>query len=385
MIARQASNYLESLYANFPVLFVTGPRQSGKTTLVRSLFANLPYVLLELPDVRQLAQTDPRAFLAPYADGAILDEVQHVPELFSYIQGLVDEDRSRRFVLTGSQNFLLNEKISQSLAGRVGICSLLPLTMDELGSRLTSAHQLIFTGFYPELYNRNIPPSLFYPSYIQTYLERDVRQLKNVGDLAQFSLFLRLCAGRIGQILNVSSLAHDAGVSVNTAKAWLSVLEASYLIVLLQPYYKNFNKRLIKSPKLYFTDTGLACSLLGIRQQAELQTHFALGPLFENLVIMDIFKRRLNHGVRDGLYYWRDNKGVEIDLLVEDGMQMQALEIKAGQTFSPDYFKNLDYWSALSETPVSHRFVVYGGDESRQLSKGKLVSWNAMRRLEDVQ
>jgi predicted AAA+ superfamily ATPase len=378
MIARQAVPYIESLYANFPVLFVTGPRQSGKTTLVRSLFPDLPYVLLELPDIRRLALEDPRAFLEPYTRGAILDEVQHVPELFSYIQGLVDEDRSRRFVLTGSQNFLLNEKITQSLAGRVGICTLLPLTLSELDQSRRASHEFIFTGFYPELYNRNVPPGLFFPSYIQTYLERDVRQLKNVGELSQFSLFLRLCAGRIGQVLNLSALAHDAGVSVNTAKSWMSVLEASYLVYLLQPHYKNFSKRLVKSPKLYLTDTGLVCSLLGIRTVEEIQTHFALGPLFENFIIMDIYKQRLNRGIREGLYFWKDNKGIEVDLIVEDGARMRAFEIKAGKTFSPDFFKNIEYWSKISAVGPEHCFVVYDGTENRILSKGHLVNWKSI-------
>ncbi|MBX2964210.1 MAG: ATP-binding protein [Cyclobacteriaceae bacterium] len=378
MIARKIESHIRALFKHFPVVFVTGPRQSGKTTLVRALFKHLPYVLLETPESRQLAREDPKAFLANYPSGAILDEVQNVPDLFSYLQGIVDDNRDVRFVLTGSQNFLLNERISQSLAGRAGICSLLPLTIGELKHGNLTVEEYLFKGFYPELYNRSIPEELFYPSYIQTYLERDVRTLKNVGDIAQFSLFLKLCAGRIGQVLNLSSLANDAGVSVNTAKGWLSVLEASYLVYRLQPHYKNFNKRLIKSPKLYFTDTGLVCNLLGIRKADEIRNHFAVGHLFENFVIMECYKQRLNKGIRDGLYYWKDNKGTEIDLLVENGADTLAVEIKAGKTFTPDFFKNLRYWSDLSNVSGKNCKVVYGGESVQTLPYGELRSWNTI-------
>ncbi|MCW5911560.1 MAG: ATP-binding protein [Cyclobacteriaceae bacterium] len=378
MIPRKIEPHIHDLFRHFPVLFVTGPRQSGKTTLVKTLFKQLPYVLLEVPETRRLALEDPRTFLANYPSGAILDEVQNAPELFSYLQGIVDDDRSTRFVLTGSQNFLLNERISQSLAGRAGVCSLLPLSVTELPQARLKADEFIFKGFYPELYSNHVPERLFYPSYIQTYLERDVRSLKNIGDLAQFSLFLKLCAGRIGQVLNVSSLANDAGISVNTAKAWLSVLEASYLVYRLQPHYKNFNKRLIKSPKLYFTDTGLACNLLGIKTAGEIQGHFAMGQLFENFVIMECYKQRLNKGIRNGLYYWKDNKGIEIDLLIENGTEMMAIEIKAGKTFSPDFFKNLRYWSGLSKAPAKNCVVIYGGNNQQMLPYGMLRSWSTM-------
>lgn len=380
MIARKSQDYLKSLYQYFPVLFVTGPRQSGKTTLVRSLFGSLPYVLLELPDQQNLAKQDLRLFLSQYPSGAIFDEAQNVPELFSYLQGIVDNDRSLRFVLTGSQNFLFNERISQSLAGRVGLSVLLPLTLQELATQVpaTSFEKFIFTGFYPELYNRQIPPELFYPSYVQTYLERDVRSLQNVGDLTQFNTFLRLCAGRIGQIINLSSLASDAGLSVNTVKSWLSILEASYIIYRLQPHYKNFNKRLVKSPKLYFTDTGLACHLLGIGKADQIISHFALGALFENFIIMEFYKQFLNKGQRGNMFYWRDNKGVEIDLLIENGSELSAYEIKAGKTLSVDYFKTLSYWSSLSETPKENCYVIYGGDVSQHTKNGLLMSWRDM-------
>ena len=380
MIQRSASSYIDSISRNFPVLFLTGPRQSGKTTLVKVLFKNLPYVLLEMPDQRRLAQEDPRSFLRKYSNGAILDEVQNVPELFSYLQGIVDENRNVKFALTGSQNFLLNEKISQSLAGRAGIATLLPFTLLELKEKIANSgyEDWIVHGFYPELFNRNIPPELFYSSYVQTYLERDVRSLQNVGNLMQFSLFLKLCAGRAGQVLNVSALGSEAGVSVNTAKAWLSVLEASYIVYRLQPYYRNFNKRLVKSPKLYFTDTGLACYLLGIKNGEQLSTHFALGALFENFVIMDCYKQRLNQGIRDGLYYWKDNKGTEVDLLIEEGTTLKAYEIKAGRTANMEYFKNLKYWSKLSGRKPEDCSVIYGGDLNQLTPSGLLKSWKGL-------
>jgi uncharacterized protein len=379
MIPRRAETYLQAIYDHFPVVFLTGPRQSGKTTLAKALFSDLPYVLLELPDQQRLAMEDPRSFLMKYPRGVVLDEVQNVPELFSYLQGIVDDDRSVRFVLTGSQNFLLNEKITQSLAGRAGIATLLPLSLQELSGKIpkTRYEEWIVRGFYPELYNRNVPSELFYPAYIQTYLERDVRSLKNVGSLAQFNLFLKLCAGRVGQVLNLSTLATDAGISVNTAKAWLSVLEASYIVFRLQPYYKNFNKRLVKSPKLYFNDTGLACHLLGIEQTTLLGTHYALGALFENFVISECCKQRLARGKREGLYYWKDNKGTEVDLLVEDGEEIKAYEIKAGRTANFSYFKNLAYWDKLTGNKIKGT-VIYGGDLNQSTPGGLLKSWREL-------
>lgn len=379
MIPRQAETHLNAIIAHFPVLFLTGPRQSGKTTLAKAIFNGLPYVLLEFPDQQRIASEDPRSFLMQYPNGAILDEVQNVPELFSYLQGIVDANRDVRFILTGSQNFLLNEKITQSLAGRAGMVTLLPLSLFELKDRLpkTRYEDWIFRGFYPELYNRKVPGELFYPAYIQTYLERDVRSLQYVGNLAQFNLFLKLCAGRIGQLLNVSALAADAGVSVNTGKAWLSVLEASYIVFKLQPHYRNYNKRLTKSPKLYFSDTGLACNLLGIANADQLSTHYALGPLFENFVIAECYKQRLAGGKRDGLYYWRDHKGLEIDLLIEDGQDLKTYEIKAGRTANTSYFTNLEHWNKISGSKAKGT-VIYGGDIAQSTSAGVLKSWKEL-------
>ncbi len=287
MIARTLLPKLLSQARAFPVVTLTGPRQSGKTTLVRAAFPDMPYVSLEAPDMRQFALSDPRGFLANYPGGVILDEVQHVPDLFSYIQVIVDENRQARFILTGSSNFLLMERISQSLAGRTAVLTLLPFSFEELPPGPEAYEERIFCGGYPPLYDRGLTPTDFYPAYIQTYVEKDVRLLKNIGDLNAFIQFTQLCAGRIGQPINYASLASDAGISPNTAKSWLSVLEAAYVLYRLQPFYRNFNKRLIKSPKLYFYDTGLACSLLGIRSAEQVGLHYLKGALFENLIISE--------------------------------------------------------------------------------------------------
>ncbi|MCI0750294.1 MAG: ATP-binding protein [Flammeovirgaceae bacterium] len=376
MIKRELEVYIRSIYDYFPVIFLTGPRQSGKTTLCKSLFSQLPYVLLEQPDQRHLAQQDPRSFLAKYPGGAILDEIQNVPEIFSYLQGIVDNNREVRFILTGSQNFLLNERITQSLAGRAGIVTLLPLSLREMKDQIadSSYEDWIVRGFYPELYNRKVPATLFYPSYVQTYLERDVRTLQNVGSLSQFNTFLKLCAGRTGQLLNMSALASDAGVSVNTAKAWISVLEASYIIFRLQPHYMNYNKRLVKSPKIYFTDTGMACHLLGIENTNQLSSHYAIGSLFENFVIMECLKQQLALGKRNNLYFWRDSKGKEIDLLLDRDQHLYPFEIKAGRTANSGFFDNLRYWQTLSKSQ-SAGTVIYGGNISQALPFGTLKSW----------
>ena len=284
MIERTLTSKMIALARKFQVITLTGPRQSGKTTLVRAAFPALPYTSLEEPDIRQFALTDPRGFLSNYPNGAILDEIQNVPELFSYIQGIVDNNSEIQFILTGSSNFLLMEKISQTLAGRTAVLHLLPFSLKELEPSTWHYENLIFKGQYPRIYDRTLAPTDFYPSYIQTYVERDVRLVTNIGNTNSFIQFTRLCAGRIGQLLNYSSLANDAGISPNTAKAWLSILESSYILYRLQPYHRNFNKRLVKSPKLYFYDTGLACSLLGIRDEDQVSLHYLKGSLFENLI-----------------------------------------------------------------------------------------------------
>lgn len=381
MIERTLASKVTSLAQKFQVITLTGPRQSGKTTLVRATFPDFPYVSLEEPDIRQIALTDPRGFLSNYPNGVILDEIQNTPELFSYIQRIVDENRQIQFILTGSSNFLLMEKISQSLAGRTAVLHLLPFSLHELEPLADSYENLIFKGQYPRIYDRTIPPPDFYPSYIQTYVDRDVRMIKNIGDINAFIQFTQLCAGRIGQPLNNASLANDAGISPNTAKSWLSILESSYILYRLQPYHRNFNKRLVKSPKLYFYDTGVACSLLGIREQEQVNLHYMKGSLFENLILNEFIKRSFNRGENSQPYYWQDNHGKEIDCLLVNGEKVTAVEIKSGKTMSASYFENLNYWRSLANFPENQEYVVYGGEQSMQTSAGTLISWKNLDRI----
>ncbi|MHB0966868.1 MAG: ATP-binding protein [Bellilinea sp.] len=383
MIERTLTAKMISLAQKFQVITLTGPRQSGKTTLVRAAFSSLPYVSLEEPDVRQIALTDPRGFLLNYPAGAVLDEIQNTPELFSYIQRIVDENRQVQFILTGSSNFLLMEKIRQTLAGRTAVLHLLPFSFNELEPLPEQYESLIFKGQYPRIYDRDIAPTDFYPAYIQTYVERDVRLMKNIGDINAFIQFTRLCAGRIGQLLNYAGLANDAGISPNTAKSWLSILESSYILYRLQPYHRNFNKRLVKSSKLYFYDTGVACSLLGIREEDQVQLHYMKGALFENLIINEFIKRNFNRGENRQPYFWQDNHGKEIDCLLVNGDRATPVEVKSGKTMSASYFDNLKYWRNLADLPDDRGYVVYGGDQSMQTSTGALISWRNLDRISD--
>lgn len=362
----------------FPVVYLGGPRQSGKTTLLRHLLPDLPYASLEDADARHRAEDDPRRFLNGFPNGAILDEAQRVPELFNYLQGLVDADKNRRFVLSGSQNFLLMERITQSLAGRVGILNLLPFSLTEIEQTQPSPSLETFAwqGGYPALYSeRPVPPEFFFDSYIQTYLERDLRLLKNVGDLSQFGKFMRLCAGRVGQPLNLSTLANDCGVAPNTVKAWISVLDASYLIFKLPPYFENFNKRIIKSPKIYFFDTGLLCNLLGISSAAQLETHHYFGNIVENALIVELYKKRANAGKRPKFWFWQDQQGNEIDLVVEENGELTAIEIKSSQTFNERLTKGLRLWKNLGGASPERRFLVYAGEQEGELEAGTLLPW----------
>lgn len=362
MYTRILASTLERFATLYPLVGITGPRQSGKTTLAKTLFKHLPYVSLENLDIRLRATQDPRGFLANYQQGAIFDEVQHVPELLSYLQGIVDESPTKgRYVLTGSQNFALSHHIAQSLSGRIGMTTLLPLSRSELGEPI-SVNAALFRGSYPGLHQLGMSPLDFYPSYIQTYLERDVRQIKNIEDLGRFQTFVKLCAGRIGQLLNISSLAQDAGISHTAAKQWLTVLEASYLIFFLQPYHKNFNKRLTKMSKLYFCDTGLACSLLGLEQEQQVDTHYLRGGLFENWVILEILKGRLNRALPPNLYFWRDQTGHEVDLLADWGGTLYAAEIKLSSTLQNDYLKGIRYLMPLVEHPKG--YLIYTGEQT---------------------
>jgi uncharacterized protein len=382
MFERQLKSTLERLSQQFPVVAITGPRQSGKTTLARMMFADKAYVSLEDPAERAFAIEDPRGFLARFSAGAVFDEAQRWPDLFSYLQGIVDADRvPGRFVLTGSQQFGLLAGISQSLAGRVGMCNLAPLTFDEVPSdqaMTLSLDQWILKGGYPGLYSTPTQTQDWFASYVATYLERDVRQLTRVLDLGLFQKLLKLCAGHTGQLLNLSALAGDTGITQNTAKAWLSVLEASYIVHLLPPYHQNFGKRLVKSPKLYFLDTGLAAWLIGIRAAEQLALHPFRGALFETMVVGEAIKSRFNSGAPADLYFWRDNNGVEADLVFESARGLEAIEIKSGSTVTSDMVSAGKKSIRFANGTAQHPCVVYGGDESYVRSGVEMVGWREL-------
>jgi len=386
MLPREAESKLKKLARKFPVVGVTGPRQSGKTILVRSVFKNYEYYSLEDMDVRMKAIEDPRGFLTQHEKGMIIDEVQNVPELFSYLQRIVDENKKMgQFILTGSQNFMLLEKITQSLAGRVGLVQLLPFTLSELNLvKNRNAEDVdfwMYSGFYPPVYDRKIAPTDFYPQYIQTYVDRDVRNLKNIGDLNTFQKFVKLCSGRIGQLLNIHSLSSECGITLNTAKSWFSVLEASYILFFLQPHHRNFHKRLVKSPKLYFYDTGVACSLLGIGSYKSLKTHYLRGSLFENLIIAEYMKDRFNQGLPNNNYFWRDNIGNEVDLVIEREEDVIPIEIKSGQTLNQNFYDGLQYYCKLAKQELHEGILIYGGDKSfRSLQDPQTVSWKRFKK-----
>lgn len=384
MIERTITGKIKEMTGKFPVISLTGPRQSGKTTLLRAMFPDYRYENLEEPDTRLFAQSDPRRFLGK-SEKMVIDEIQRIPELFSYIQVITDEARiNGHFIISGSQSFLLNQHIAQSLAGRVAIFNLLPLSIAELlahGSAYNNYEQLVHQGFYPRLYDQQIHPADFYPNYIQTYAERDVRLLQHIQDLSVFIRFLKFCAGRTGQLLNLTALANDCGISPNTAKSWISILEASFVVFLLQPHHRNFNKRLVKMPKLYFTDTGLAAALLEIQTAEQYATHYLRGALFENMIIAEFLKNRFNRGLRNNCYFWRDNKGVEIDCLIDNGNRLIPVEIKSGNTYAPDFFRNLAYWNKIAGNDAVNGYVVFGGDKSKETREGMLLSWRDLERV----
>ncbi len=378
MYKRSLASVIERFSTIYPVIGIVGPRQSGKTTLAKVLFPHLPYVSFEDLEVRNQFQENPKQFLKAYASGAIFDEAQHVPTLFSYLQGIVDASpETGRYILTGSQNFLLNKKITQSLAGRIGMTTLLPLSLAELGMP-TDMNKNIFQGGYPRLYDKRMTPGELFPSYINTYVERDVRQIINIESLLIFRQFMKLCAGRVGQIINLSSLAQDCGISNMTARRWLSVLEASYILFFVPPFYKNFSKRLIKMPKMYFYDTGLACSLLNMDNEKQVDTNPLKGALYENMVILEILKGRLNRANNPNLYFWRDSAGHEVDLIAEWGGTIKAIEIKSGKTIQPDFIKNVRYFCDLatqdpSEAIPAQPYLIYGGQSNGVFLQTKLI------------
>lgn len=378
MIQRELIEKTIQMARQYPVVTITGPRQSGKTTLCRMVFPDMTYASLEDLDQREYARQDPRGFLNRFPQGAVLDEIQRAPELLSYIQTIVDQQNKEGFfILTGSQQFELLENISQSLAGRTALVRLLPFSLKEAyGAELKKAglDQVLYTGFYPRIFDKGLNPTEAMGFYVNTYVERDLRMLINIRDLSPFEIFLKLCAGRTGQIMNLSSLGNDCGVNHSTVKSWLSVLEASYIIKLLRPYYKNFNKRLIKSPKLYFLDTGLACFLLDIHNPNQLATHPLRGALFESFIVAELLKKRFNAVQTDNLFYFRDNIGNEVDIIWDRSPQPVPVEIKSGQTISRDAFKGLDYFTKLSDGTDS-TYLIYGGDESYTRQSVRVTSW----------
>lgn len=381
MMYRRASDQLRTALTQFPVVAVTGPRQSGKTTLCRSVLSEYDYINLERPDNLAMVSADPLRFLEKARDrGLVIDEAQRFPEIFSWIQAHVDQSvQLGRIVVSGSQNFLLSERISQSLAGRVKTLRLLPFSLGELSPEILPADidTLLFKGLYPPVYDRPVPPEEWYQGYIETYLERDVRNLRAVADLKLFQTFLSLCAGRVGQLINYSSLAGEVGVSHTTIRSWFSVLEASYVLFFLKPWHSHPGKRLTKQSKLYFTDTGLACALAGIRSPEELSHHYLRGSLFENLVILEYLKSRYNAGQPERCFFWRDNHGNEVDLLL-DGNPVRALEIKSGMTFHPEMMKGLRYWQKTTQASSEQCALLYGGREERINPDGSVL------RLEDL-
>lgn len=378
MIQRAAKDKLTDLASKFKAVAVTGARQTGKTTLVKQVFKGKPYLSLENPETRNFALEDPRGFLASYPKGAILDEVQRTPELFSYLQEILDNSKVKGlFILSGSNNFLLQQNISQTLAGRVGYINLLPFSIEELKkSKLLPKDddQLMLKGFYPPIYDQEIPPLDWCPNYIRTYIEKDVRQIKNITDLIVFERFIKLLAGRSGQELNNSALAVETGVDVKTIQSWIGILESSFIIYLLKPHFKNFNKTIVKRPKIYFYDTALVCYLLGIRNVSQLKMHPLRGSIFEGMVVTELIKKRTNAGLPINLYYWRDKTGHEIDVIIDNGGKLLPIEIKSGKTLNSEFFKNIEYWSKLSGAEKS--VLLYAGEQNQKRTTGKeILNW----------
>lgn len=379
MIQRDAEKSIFTLLRGFPIVTITGPRQSGKTTLAKAIFADKPYASLEDPDIRLFAREDPRSFLDRFPDGAVLDEVQRCPEIISYLQSVVDADgRMGLFILTGSQQFGLLSKISQSLAGRTAFIELLPFSLPELKRAEllpTDADTILHKGCYPPIYDRNLPPNTWFSAYTTAYVERDVRQILKIQELETFQRFIRLCAGRTGQLLNYSSIATECGITHNTVKAWISVLEASYIIFLLRPHHVNFKKRLVKMPKLYFYDVGLASWLLGIRTAEQIATHPLRGSLFETFIISELMKSRFNQNERPDLFFWRDSNGNEVDVIAEQGGKLIPLEVKSGKTLSRESTKSLKKWLALAKNLSISPSLIYGGKESYRHKGIQISGW----------
>ncbi len=381
MIQRAASTKIKQLARKFPAVGLLGPRQSGKTTLAKELFPKKPYISFENQDNVLLATKDPRAFLGQYKNGAIFDEIQRVPQLLSYMQGVIDAQPNKvgLFIITGSQNLLLLESISQTLAGRIAFIHLLPFSFTELEESKyskQSLNKLILNGGYPRLYDKKINPVDYYPNYLLTYVERDVRQIKNITNLALFQRFLKVCASRVGQEVNYTSIGNDTGVDQKTIMSWFGILEASFIAFRLQPFYKNLGKRLTQMPKLYFYDTGLCCSLLELENESHVNTHPLRGALFENLIILELLKTRYNNGQRGNLYYWRDRTGNEIDVLIDQSSQVIPVEIKTASTFNTDYVKGINYWKKINPD-TKKSYVIYNG-KSATLNTTEILNWKEL-------
>lgn len=376
MFPRSMAQELSSQALHYPIITLLGPRQSGKTTLVRFCFPNKPYVNLEAPDTRELADADPRSFLAQYPEGAILDEIQRLPLLLSYIQTIVDESKLKgMFILTGSHQLELHQAISQSLAGRTALLTLLPMSLTELSDAGIDMplDELLLRGGYPRIFQDHLDPTKAYRNYFQTYVERDLRQLINVKDLIQFQRFVRLCAGRIGQLLNLESLGNDAGVSSHTVKNWISILESSFIVMRLQPYHENFGKRIIKSAKLYFTDVGLACYLLGIENGVQLARDPLRGNLVENVAFLEILKARLNQGLDPQTYFFRDLHGNEVDFIFQTGHDLVPIEVKSSKTFHKEQLKNLYFFKKLVGDRCKKGFLLYAGEQQQSVDTFQLL------------
>ncbi|OQB13642.1 MAG: hypothetical protein BWY16_00210 [Candidatus Omnitrophica bacterium ADurb.Bin205] len=384
MIKRTISNKILYYARHYPVVTVTGPRQSGKTTLCKALFPKKKYFSLENIDTRDYAKTDPRSFLNEcLKEGAVIDEAQRVPELASYIQEIVDtKDKPGLFILTGSQNFHLLDTVSQSLAGRIALAALLPFSYSEIYfDKAIPIDKLLFTGFYPRIHDKKLNPTEALSFYVSTYLERDIRALINVKDLSKFEKFLKLCAGRTAQIINLSNFANDCGINHNTAKSWLGVLEASYVIFFTRPHYANFGKRLIKAPKLYFTDCGLAAYLLDIQNVKHLVNHPLKGAIFENFVVAELLKARTNYGKNSNIYFFRDNVGNEVDVILDNGASVKPVEIKLGSTINNDYFKSLRYYQKINKRNSLKPVLIYGGDKNQRREEFDIFSYKNVERI----
>lgn len=386
MIKRELESKLREWSQQYPVVTVTGPRQSGKTTLCRAVFVDKPYVSMENIDNREFANSDARGFLARYSKGAIIDEVQHVPDLLSYIQTYVDErDEAGMFILTGSRQFEMMGNITQSLAGRTAVARLLPFSFSELYEDIskTTVDELIYTGFYPRIYDKNLNPTEALSFYLSTYVERDIRQLLAVTDLAKFQTFMKLCAGRTAQLLNMNAIGNECGISHNTARSWLSVLETSGIIQLMNPWHANIGKRLVKSKKLYFLDTGLACLLLGIHKPRHLIGHPLRGALFENLIVADAYKQIYNAGQRDFPYFYRDNNGCEVDMLFERGAALGLYEIKSSMTISKGFFSNMQKLERYTGR-VHKKTLIYAGNEKSNRNDVQILPWKQISGVFDA-